>query len=121
MITDVKEAEKFSFSPLSSILGMRLTQIREEISALLSILKKIQPQYILEIGTGSGGTFFLFTRVAESNAILITIDLPGGPFGGGYPEWKIPLFKSFARGDQKIYLIRLTPITLRHLTKLGEF
>ena len=62
---------------------MRPTQIGEEISVLLSILKKIQPKYILEIGTGSGGILFLFTRIAESNAILITIDLPRGPFGGG--------------------------------------
>ncbi len=31
--------------------------------------------------------------------------MPGGPFGGGYPEWRIPLYKSFARDGQKIFLI----------------
>jgi len=38
---------------------------------------------------------------------LISIDLPGGPFGGGYPAWKIPLYKSFARyPTQRIHLLR---------------
>ncbi|MGC8651550.1 MAG: class I SAM-dependent methyltransferase, partial [Minisyncoccia bacterium] len=34
------------------------------------------------------------------------IDLPKGPFGGGYPEWKIPFYKAFAKGEQKLYLLR---------------
>ncbi|MEM4674909.1 MAG: class I SAM-dependent methyltransferase, partial [Nitrososphaerota archaeon] len=32
--------------------------------------------------------------------------MPGGPFGGGYPEWRIPLYKSFAKEGQRIHLIR---------------
>ncbi len=57
-----------------------------------------------------GGTFFLLTGVVDDEASLISIDLPGdltsGPYGGGYPDWKIPLYKSFARARQKIYLIK---------------
>jgi len=49
---------------------------------------------------------FLFAQVASPDAKIISIDLPGGPFGGGYPEWKIPLYISFARANQKIYLLR---------------
>jgi len=60
----------------------------------------------LASGTAGGGTLFLFTRVADPEAKIISIDLPGGPFGGGYPRWKIPLYKSFSRGRQKIYLLR---------------
>jgi len=60
----------------------------------------------LEIGTANGGTLFLFTMVASSDARIISIDLPGGRFGGGYPEWRIPLYESFAIHNQRMYLIR---------------
>jgi hypothetical protein len=52
---------------------------------------------MLEIGTASGGTLFLFTRVADSNAKIISLDLPHGKFGGGYENCKIPFFTNFAQ------------------------
>lgn len=87
-------------------LNIAPSQIKSEILQLLKILKKIKPKTILEIGTANGGTLFLFCQVADPNATIISIDLPGGKFGGGYPKWKIPLYKSFAKKNQKIYLIR---------------
>ena len=81
-------------------------QIKEEISELLKILDKIKPKITLEIGTANGGILFLFSQVATNDATILSIDLPGGKFGGGYPKWKIPLYKSFARKNQKIHLIR---------------
>jgi len=63
----------------------------------------------------------LFSRVSRSNATIISIDLPGGLFGGGYPRWKIPLYKSFARDHQKIHLIRADshdPETLKEVKKI---
>jgi cephalosporin hydroxylase len=68
-------------------------QVKEEIMELLKILARHKPQTILEIGTAKGGTLFLFTRVASSDAGIISIDLPGGRFGGGYPERRIPLIR----------------------------
>jgi len=73
---------------------------------LLRILVRHKPQTILEIGTAEGCTLFLFTRVASSDARIISIDLPGGRFGGGYPEWRIPLYESFAIHNQRLCLIR---------------
>ncbi|MGQ9534158.1 MAG: class I SAM-dependent methyltransferase, partial [bacterium] len=61
---------------------------------------------MLELGTANGGTLFLFSRVASDDSIIISIDLPGGAFGGGYHQWRIPLYKAFASQTQKIYLIR---------------
>lgn len=85
---------------------IRPLQIRYELSELLKILDKKKPKYILEIGTAYGGTLFLFTRVVSDNATIISIDLPGGSYGGGYSKARIPLYKEFALKDQQIHLIR---------------
>jgi cephalosporin hydroxylase len=92
----------FPFEPLSIVPS----QVKEEITNFLEILAKHSPKFILEIGTASGGTLFLFARVSSPEAVIISIDLPGGQFGGGYPEWRISLYESFAIRKQKIYLIR---------------
>jgi predicted O-methyltransferase YrrM len=84
-------------------------QHKEEILELLKILKKMKPKNILEIGTATGGTLFLFTQVAHPEAKIVSIDLLGrfrGWFGGAYSRWDIPLYKSFATKNQKIHLIR---------------
>ncbi len=82
---------------------IRPLQSRSEIHRLLEILAKMKPGCIVEIGTARGGTLFLFSRIAAEDATLVSIDYPGGWFGGGYPVWKIPFFKSFALDKQKIY------------------
>jgi len=87
----------------------------------MKILEKRRPKTVLEIGTANGGTLYLWTKVASPDAILISIDLPGGPFGGGYPKWKIPLYQSFASSSQKIYLIRANShdhTTLKQVKKI---
>ncbi|MFA4990861.1 MAG: hypothetical protein WC579_03085, partial [Candidatus Paceibacterota bacterium] len=66
-------------------------QIKEEFTELLKIYVEKQPKIILEIGTANGGTLFSFCKLAPEDAILISIDLPKGEFGGGYPDWKISL------------------------------
>ena len=97
---------------------IRPSQIKEEFLELLKIFKEQNSKYILEIGTASGGTLFCFCKLAKNDATLISIDLPEGPFGGGYPEWKIPLYKSFARKNSKIHLIRADSHSLETLEKV---
>lgn len=86
--------------------SIRSAQVEEEIMELLKILARRKPKFILEIGTAGGGTLFLFARISSPDAVIMSIDLPGGRFGGGYHEWRILLYKSFAIYKQKIYLIR---------------
>jgi predicted O-methyltransferase YrrM len=81
-------------------------QVRSEILQLLNIIQSKLPKYVLEIGTSNGGTLFLLSRVATEDACMISIDLPLGAYGGGYPAWKRPFYKSFAQKDQTIRLIR---------------
>jgi len=81
-------------------------QVPSEIIRFLQMTKELKPLTVLEIGTARGGTLFLFTRVAMPEARLVTVDLPGGPFGGGYPDWMSVLLRSFARDKQRIDLVR---------------
>jgi len=82
-------------------------QVRDETEKYLPFVHKLEPETVLEIGTARGGNLFLLAQMAAPSAIIISVDLPNGKYGGGYPRWKIPLFKSFARRKQKIYLIRM--------------
>ncbi len=61
---------------------------------------------VLEIGSCGGGSLFCFCRLAEPQATLISVDLPGGFFGGGAASWKIPIFNSFVRRGQTLHLLR---------------
>jgi len=81
-------------------------QIRQEITALCQIVSALKPANVLEIGTARGGTLFLFAQLANPAAHLVSVDLPLGRFGGGYPNYKAPLYRSFARDTQRIDLIR---------------
>lgn len=81
-------------------------QIRSEIKKLMEIVSERRPRTILEIGTARGGTLFLWTRVVHPEGSIISLDLPAGSFGGGYPEWKMPLYRDFALPGQKIHLLR---------------
>ncbi|HET9952522.1 MAG TPA: class I SAM-dependent methyltransferase [Candidatus Eisenbacteria bacterium] len=81
-------------------------QVRSEIAAFLEVLAARAPRTVLEVGTADGGSLFLFTRVAAPDAHLVSIDLPGGEFGGGYPAYKAALYRAFARPGQRIDLLR---------------
>ena len=102
---DLNKLVDFAFTFCFGLI--KPAQIRFEILQLLNIInKEKKPKYILEIGTMGGGTLFLFSRIASDDGVIISIDLPGGRFGGGYSATRKPLFNSFSLKDQKIWLIR---------------
>lgn len=82
------------------------SQVRSEIESFAALIQDLNPKTILEVGTAKGGTLFLFSRLADPEAVVISIDLPGGLYGGGYPDWKTPVYKSFRQPKQSIHLIR---------------
>ncbi len=81
-------------------------QNQYELTELLRRVNQLRPARVLEIGTATGGSLFALTRVASPAAHLISIDLPGGPGGGGYHESRVPLYKRFALPGQRLDLIR---------------
>jgi predicted O-methyltransferase YrrM len=95
----------FLFAESATAIGP--WQIKEEFLALARLVEQRRPRTLLEIGTAEGGTLFAHARLAHEEARIISIDLPQGPFGGGYPRWRIPLYQSFAGARQKLELLRV--------------
>lgn len=83
-----------------------IKQVRSEIAALCELVEKRNPRVILEIGTANGGSLFLFTKLAAKNAIIISVDLPAGRFGGGYPAYRTEFYKTFCASEQHMHLLR---------------
>jgi predicted O-methyltransferase YrrM len=83
-----------------------MSQVRSEIAELGRVLQAAAPKRSLEIGTNYGGTLLLLCRLSPPDAKIISVDLPYGRFGGGYPRRKVPLFRAFPRSTQELHLIR---------------
>ena len=101
------DQEKFIDFVFTGYRGlMKPLQNKLEIARLVNIVKDKSPGTILEIGTSGGGTLALFCHASGQETHVISIDLPYGRFGGGYPVWKRPLYKAFARNGQKLWLMQ---------------
>jgi predicted O-methyltransferase YrrM len=94
----------FTYAPLG--VELPAGQVRAEVLGLLRVLATERPTRLLEIGTAGGGTLYLLAQVAHRSATIVSVDLPHGEFGGGYPSWKIPLYRGFVRRTQTLRLIR---------------
>ena len=81
-------------------------QVRSELTALGEILAARAPERALEIGTSRGGTLLFLCRLASPQATIISVDLPGGKFGGGYGRTRAWLYKRFARRTQRLQLLQ---------------
>lgn len=81
-------------------------QNQEEIGRLYDLVCALQPAAVLEIGTARGGTLYLWAKAATPGATIVSIDLPGGRFGGAYPAWRVPFYRGFAGPRQSIHLLR---------------
>ena len=87
-------------------IGHGAIQKEDELRALLELLAGRKLKSILEIGTLHGGTLYALCQIAHPYATIISLDLPGGPFGGGPnadDEQRIP---TYAGPGQSIAIIR---------------
>jgi predicted O-methyltransferase YrrM len=106
------------FGPGQSIFAM---QRPEEIRPFLDLVRAERPRTVVEIGTAAGGTLLLLCMAAAEDATVVSIDLPGGRFGGGFAEWRVPLYRSFALPTQRLHFLRSSshdPQTLAELSRI---
>lgn len=103
--TTPKTAEEVTEFALSSEI-IKPLQVKRELQAFASVIAELCPRTVLEIGTCRGGTLFVFSRLSDPQAKIISIDLPRGDFGGGYKWFQVPILKAFARKGQAIHLLR---------------
>ena len=96
----IRESFRFCNGFLSPV------QVEEEIRLLIEEVRALRPATVLEIGTSMGGTLFLWCRIADPGALVISVDLPGGKFGGGYSRLRTPVYKRFPQPGQTLHLMR---------------
>jgi predicted O-methyltransferase YrrM len=99
--TGLRIAERFcqnidDFLHLAKMSPFPPLQIDMEIRQLLDFLVSRRPKAIMEIGTASGGTLYLFTKVADPSASLMSIDLKLA---------RPRLYTSFARQQQQVRVV----------------
>jgi len=81
---------------LALVSPFRPLQNPKEICDLLNFIAARRPRRLLEIGTASGGTLYLITKVAHPEATLLSVDLKIN---------RKELLRSFARRRQRLGLI----------------
>jgi cephalosporin hydroxylase len=86
--------------------GITPIQVRSELLEFASLVQKQRPKSLLEIGTRNGGTFFMLCQLADPHATVISLDLPGGRFGGGYGGFRIPVLRRMKQTEQQLHLLR---------------
>jgi predicted O-methyltransferase YrrM len=103
-VGSVDEALDLAYGFRSLGLDIEPAQVRSEFRALLELAAARSPRAVLEIGTAQGGTLFLFSRTAEPEAILVSVDLPAEL--GGYARERGRLYQSYRRARQSLHLVR---------------
>jgi predicted O-methyltransferase YrrM len=94
----------FSFNVAGGLI--RAGQVRSELLGIATLVRELKPRTVVEIGTATGGTLFVWCALAHPEATIVSVDLPGGIHGGGYPYWKTFLYKRFVTARQKLHLLR---------------
>ena len=95
----------FVFRGYGHFKTMRPRQNPVEIERLFEIICGLHPRKVLEVGTARGGTLYLWAQAATDDATLVSVDLPGGDFGGAYASCRSEFYQAFAHGSQEMLLL----------------
>jgi predicted O-methyltransferase YrrM len=96
-------------------------QVKYEILEFSKLIEKLNPKNIIEIGTASGATLFLLTKLSSPDSKIMSIDLPSGSFGGGYSKWQGDFFKSFIKPTQQMECLRASSHEISSLNSAKSY
>jgi predicted O-methyltransferase YrrM len=102
----VKRAEVDETNLVTKAMMLGAIQKPTELQFFLEFMKDRKMTTIVEIGTARGGVFYALCKIGGDKAKVISIDMPGGEFGGGYVETDIETFKTFGKDGQQLSFIR---------------
>lgn len=117
---EARFAIPFTYKGDGHFRSIRPRQTPSEIHALYAAIREVNPATVLEIGTAKGGTLYLWAQAATADALIVSVDLPGGQFGGGYLPCRVPLYQSFTQEGQTLKLLREDSHTPETLAKTKD-
>lgn len=85
-----------------AILQKEALQKTWELTSALSLVSKLNPKVVMEIGTAWGGTLFAWAAVATADASMVTIDLPYKQADGQYSDKHAEIIRSNLRPTQHL-------------------
>ena len=77
-----------------------------ELAGLVSRVAAVRPKVVVEVGTRLGGTFSCWPAVSAPDALLVSIDLPAGSFGGGSGDDVVRKLGTYLRPGQTLECLR---------------
>jgi cephalosporin hydroxylase len=81
-------------------------QKTSELGALVDYLRPFSLRTVVEIGSRKGGTLVLWMLMAAQDAMVVSVDLPFGLFGGGDFTAELQNAGRFRQGTQQLHFIR---------------
>lgn len=94
-------------------------KIRELTACVELIQERSVPERILEIGTASGGTFWLWCQLATQTGHIISLDLPLAKFNNNQ-RYNKGLLKSYGKPSQLLSFIKKNSHTDKAESKLKK-
>jgi predicted O-methyltransferase YrrM len=77
----------------------------KEFAPLLTLARDMQPRVVVEIGSAKGGTLYGWCQLAHPEALIVSIDLPGGEFGGGMDQEQAQRVSRYAQPNQTLHFL----------------
>ena len=100
MAVDLDQLVEKAFTVFPAIQNpVELRRFLDEVAAL-------RPRTAIEIGTAGGGLLYCISQLAAEDALLVSIDVPGGLYGGGQDDEECALFGTFLGARQRLEFIR---------------
>lgn len=93
------DPEQLAYRAMASFSAV---QNQWELARLLEIVTRRAPRTVVEIGTARGGTLYALMQAAPPDALLVSIDLPGGINGGGQSSEERLLLSDLSKPAQTV-------------------